>query len=197
MKEFEEIIGKRLIKVNYTYNYQGFDNYSENPKSDFEYLPFGGLHIKLSNNQTYCITDYNETINNTDAVGIKKIVGKQTDLTDNFIPKRITEKWINYINQKIIGLKIYIKKENIVSYTEIPSKNEFYYESIQLDFENGKSIYYFCGDVDKYNDKLRRYDLLTGRDCGIIFFNQKNFNRHYHDLFTMNTKYIKRGFIDC
>ncbi|WP_064966252.1 hypothetical protein [Tenacibaculum ovolyticum] len=178
MKEFEKIIGKKMIKVNYTYNYPGFDNYSENPDSDFEYLPFGGLHIKLSNNETYCIADYNRTTNDTDAVGIKKIIEKQTNLTDKLIPERITKKWAKYFNQKIIGFKVYIKKENIISFTKKTFENELYYESLELNFENGKSIYYFCGDVDYYNESIKRYELLTGRDCGIIFFNKKDFDKY-------------------
>lgn len=186
MKIFKKIIGKRLTKVNYVYNnYQGFENDSE----DFDYLAFGGLHIRLSNNKTYCIADYNKTKNDTSAVGIQKIIGKQIDLTDNLIPERITEKWAEYINKKIIGFKFYIKKEDVISYTEIPAKNEFYYESVQLDFENEKSIFYFCGDVDHYNHSLKRYNLISGRDSGVIFFNQKDFNKYKLDNVERIEKY--------
>lgn len=177
MNEIENIIGKKLMKVNYTFEYEGFENYSENSKASFEYLPFGGLQIKLSNNQTYCIADYNNTKLDTASVGIKQISEKQTDLTENQIPERISEKWTEYIGEKIIGCKIYINKEKWTNY----SKNEFYQESIQLNFSNGKSIYYLCGDVDYYNESLKRYDLITGRDCGIIFFNEKVFNEYLLD----------------
>lgn len=176
MNEFENIIGKKLIKVNYKYKYEGYEDYSENYKANFEYLPFGGLHIKLSNNQAYCIADYNNTKLDTASVGIKRISGKQTDLTESPIPERINEKWAEYIGEEIIGLKIYVNKEKWANYN-----NEFYQESIQLNFNHGKSIYYLCGDVDYYNESLNKYDLITGRDCGIIFFNEKAFNEYLLD----------------
>jgi hypothetical protein len=64
------------------------------------------------------------------------------------------EKWINY------------------------NHNEFYPESLEIEFDNGKSIFYFCGEVEEYSESKGRYELIGGRDSGLIFFDRASFEKY-------------------
>jgi hypothetical protein len=168
------IIGQKLEIVNYLTTLDGYDNYSGDSKADFDYLPIGGLHFRLSNGISYCIADYNTTKLATNGVGLKEIGNKQTDLTKNNISKVIKHKWTNYIGQTIRDILFYIKTEEWTNY----SHNEEYPESLEILFDNGKSVFYFCGDVDEYSETKGRYELLGGRDSGILFFDKETFIKY-------------------
>jgi hypothetical protein len=46
---------------------------------------------------------------------------------------------------------------------------------LEIVFGNGKSVFYFCGDVGEYSESKQRYELLGGRYSGLVFFNQQDF----------------------
>lgn len=168
------IIGQKLEIVNYLTTLEGYDDYTVDSKADFDYLPIGGLHFRLSNGITYCIASYNTTNLATNTVGIKKIGSSQTDLTKENIPEITKHRWINYIGRTISDIRFYIKTEEWTNYRH----NEEYPESLEIVFDNGKSVFYFCGDVDKYSEIEGRYELLGGRDSGILFFDKESFIKY-------------------
>ncbi len=43
MTETNFILGKKLRKVNYSFSLDGYDDYSDDSKAEFEYLPIGAL----------------------------------------------------------------------------------------------------------------------------------------------------------
>lgn len=101
------IIGQKLEIVNYL-TLEGYEDYSGDSKADFDYLPIGGLHFRLSNGISYCVADYATTKLATNGVGIKRIDSEQTDLTKKNIPENIKQKWANYIGQTIVDILVYI-----------------------------------------------------------------------------------------
>ena len=169
-----ELIGKKLVAVNYMTSFEGLDDFSKDPKADFDYLPFGGLHIKLSDEKSYCIADYNTTKLGTAGVGFRLLQSGQTDLTAEKSSGSIQAKWNDKIGQTITGISFYLNKEEWNNFI----KNETYPASLQIDFENGKSVFYFCGDVEGFNDLKGHYELIGGRDSGILFFDKIAFKKY-------------------
>jgi hypothetical protein len=66
---------------------------------------------------SYCIADYNTTKLETNGVGIREITHNQTDLTKEFFPDAIKEKWSKYIGQEITETVYYIQSEEWENYT--------------------------------------------------------------------------------
>jgi hypothetical protein len=76
-----------------------------------------------------------------------------------------------YIGQEIREIVCYIQSEEWGNYNH----NEEYPESLEIVFGNGKSVFYFCGDVGEYSESKQRYELLGGGDSGLVFFNKQAF----------------------
>ena len=169
-----ELIGKGLEKVNYLTSFEGYDDYTNDSKVDFEYLPLGALHFRLFDGKTYCVADYNTTKLGTSGVGIKVLSSDQTDLTQADVSEEINRKWKDYLGQTIRSIRFYIKKEAWTNYNQ----NEEYPESMKIEFDNGRSIFYFCGDVDAYSVSKGRYKLIGGRDAGVVFFDRLTFEKY-------------------
>ncbi|MGB3848948.1 MAG: hypothetical protein WA958_03190, partial [Tunicatimonas sp.] len=177
----------KLEGVSYLTSFEGLDDYTDDPETDFDYLPVGALHFRLSNANTYCVADYNTTKLGTSGVGIKVISNDQTNLTQGSTSNKINRKWKNYLGQKIGSIRFYIKKETWTNH----SQNEEYPESVEIKFDNGKSIFYFCGDVDDYSKSKGRYELIGGRDSGIIFFDKTTFERYdLHKIDKIESEYV-------
>ncbi len=60
-------------------------------------------------------------------------------------------------------------------------KNEFYPKIMQIDFQNRESIYYYCGEVEEFDDSIEKFKLIAGRDSGIIFFDSDTFSKYRLD----------------
>ena len=160
--------------VNYLIHLDGYDDYSNDSKSEFHYLPVGGLQIGLSNGLSYCIADYNTTRLQTSGVGIRIIQDDQRDLTKEPVSEFIQQQWSNLIGQKIIEINLFVQNEEWTNYRH----NEDYTESLELRFNNNMSVFYFCGDIEEYSKSEQRYLLLGGQNSGIIFFDRTTFSKY-------------------
>jgi hypothetical protein len=172
MTEFSNIVGKKLKGVYFMTALEGFEDYSKDTRADFDYLPLGGLNLLFEDDSTYVIADYFHTSLGTDGVGIKRMDEFKVWSKDEPLP----EKWRDKIGKRIEVVRIYWNKEQWNG----GMKNEFYPKSIELVFENGP-VFYFCGDVDEFNQSKNRYDLLAGRDCGIILYRSDSFKKYNLD----------------
>ncbi len=172
MTEFSNIIGKKLKGVYFTTGFEGFEDYSKDTRADFDYLPLGGLNLLFEDNSTYVIADYFHTSLGTDGVGIRRMDEFKAWSKDEVLP----EKWHDKIGREIRLIRIYWNKEQWNGGME----NEFYPDSIELVFETG-SVFYLCGDVDDFNVPENRYNLLPGRDCGIILYTLDSFKKYKLD----------------
>jgi hypothetical protein len=172
MTEFRDIIGKKLEAVSFSTSVYGHEDFSKDDKADFDYLPLGGLTILFEDKTVYCIADYFSTSLGTNGVGVK--------LLDDFKPwpnpKGNFEKWTTTIGKELKKVTLYWNKETWNN----GMKNEMYPESVQLTFDN-YSVFYFCGEVDDFNYKENRYNLLSGHDAGIIFYSTASFKKHNLD----------------
>ena len=147
-------------------------DFSKDNKADFDYLPLGGLTMLFEDKTVYCIADYFSTSLGTNGAGIKMLDDFKSwpNAKDNF------EKWTTTIGKELKKVTVYWNKET----WDNGMKNEIYPESVQLSFDN-HSVFYFCGDVDDFNSKENRYNLVSGRDVGIIFYSVDSFKKYNLD----------------
>jgi hypothetical protein len=194
MTEFRDIIGKKLKAVSFTTSFEGHEDYSKDDKADFDYLPLGGLTMLFDDEHVYRIADYEPTSLGTEGIGIRKMAEvKQWPNTDV-----LSDKWKDKIGESIKAVKLYYNVEQWNN----GLKNERYIESIELQFES-RTVFYFCGDVDTYNEAEKIYNLLAGRSCGLIFYNADSFKKHKLDkvegveeITTYNTAISHAGTVD-
>lgn len=172
MTEFRDIIGKKLKTVSFTTSFEGLPDYSADNRADFDYLPLGGLTMLFEDNSVYCVADYFSTSLGTNGVGIKKLEDFKLwpNSAVNF------EKWRLIIGKELKTIKLYWNKET----WDNGMKNELYPESIELAFD-GRSLFYFSGAVDDFNNGEKRFKLLTGRDTGIILYSSDSFKKYNLD----------------
>jgi hypothetical protein len=169
MTEFRDIIGKKLKAVSFTTSFGEFDDYSKDEKVNFDYLPLGGITMLFEDESVYCIADYEPTSLGTEGLGIQKMEEfKSWPESDVLI-----DKWKDKIGESIKAVKLY----NNLEQWNNALVNEWYVESIELQFES-RSVFYFCGDVDTYNEEEKMYNLLAGRSCGLIFYDADSFKKH-------------------
>jgi hypothetical protein len=172
MNEFREILHKKLKEISFSTFFEGHSDYSNDEKADFDYLPLGGLKLLFEDESTYSIADYFSTSLGTEGVGIRKFDEFKRWPDSEIQPK----KWSDKIGKEIKSVRLYWNKEDWTN----GMMNEFYPDSVELLFDNGP-VFYFCGDVDGFNPSLNRYDLLTGRDCGLIFYTVEAFRKYQLD----------------
>lgn len=172
MTEFRNIIGKKLKAVSFSTYFEGHDDYSKDEQADFDYLPLGSLTMLFEDKSVYCVSDYFSTSLGTNGIGIRKLDDYK------FWPnsKDNSEKWSAVIGKELKIIKLYWNKEAWNN----GMKNEPYPESIELIFDS-QSIFYFCGDVDAFDIKENRYNLLPGRDTGVIFYSVDSFKKYNLD----------------
>ncbi|GHN00434.1 hypothetical protein WSM22_19230 [Cytophagales bacterium WSM2-2] len=169
MRELRDLLGKKLKAVSFSTSFEGHKDYSKDERVDFDYLPLGGLTLLFEDETIYCVADYFLTSLGTSGVGVKRLDSFKMwpNSEDRF------EKWDSIIGKELRTIKLYWNEESWNN----GMKNQSYPESIELVFEN-HSLFYFCGDVDDYNPAENQYNLLTGRDTGIIFYNVGTFGRY-------------------
>lgn len=172
MTEFRDIIGKKLKEVSFSTSFDGHDDFSKDNKTEFDYLPLGGLTILFEDKSVYCIADYFSTSLGTNGVGVKMLDDFKSwpNSKDSF------EKWTTTIGKELKMVTLYWNTETWNN----GMKNEMYPESVQLTFDS-YSVFYFCGEVDDFNSKENRYNLLSGRDAGIIFYSTDSFKKYNLD----------------
>jgi hypothetical protein len=169
MTEFSHMIGKKLKAVSFTTTFEGFEDFSKDNRAAFDYLPLGGLNLLFEDNTAYSIANHFHTSLGTDGVGIEKIEEFKKWPNSDHLP----EKWNNKINKEITLIRIYWNTEDWNG----GMKNEFYPESVEIVFQS-ESVFYFCGDVNDFNILENRYNLLAGRDSGLIFYTWNSFKKH-------------------
>ncbi len=172
MTEFRDIVGRKLKAVSFSTSFDGQGDFSKDNKAEFDYLPLGGLTILFEDKTVYSIADYFSTSLGTNGVGVKTL--------DDFKPwpnsKDSFEKWAMTIGKELKKVTLYWNKETWNN----GMKNEMYPESVQLTFDN-YSVFYFCGEVDDFNSKENRYNLLSGHNAGIIFYSSDSFKKYNLD----------------